>query len=45
LQLIFVDATDPHNQLHMTSRSRRIKVKRQLLEDIEAAEALSYTIN
>ena len=45
LQLTFVDATDPHNQLHMTSRSRCIKVKRQLLEDIEAAEALSYTIN
>ena len=45
LQLVFVDATNPHNQLHMTSRSHRIKVKRQLLDDIENSEALSYSIN
>ena len=45
LQIIFVDATNPHNQLHMTSRSRHIKVKRQLLDNIESSEALSYSIN
>ena len=45
LQLVFVDATNPHNQLHMTSRSRQIKVKRQFLEDIDSSEALSYSIN
>ena len=45
LQLVFVDATNPHNQLHMTSRSHRIKVKRQFLDDIENSEALSYSIN
>ena len=45
LQLVFVDATNPHNQLHMTSRSHRINVKRQFLDDIEASEALSYSIN
>ena len=45
LQFVFVDATNPHNQLHMTSQSRRIKVKRQFLDDIEASEALSYNIN
>ena len=45
LQIIFVDATNPHNQLRMTSRKHRIKVTRQLLEDIEGSEALSYSIN
>ena len=45
LQLVFIDATNPHNRLHMTSRSRRIKVKRQFLDDIEASDALSYSIN
>ena len=45
LQLVFVDATNPHNQLHMTSRSHKIKVKRQFLDDIENSEALSYSIN
>ena len=45
LRFIFVDATNPHNQLHMTSSSRRIKVKRQFLDDIETSEALSYSIN
>ena len=45
LQLVFVDATNPHNRLHMTSRSHRIKVKRQFLDDIEASPALSYSIN
>ena len=45
LQLVFVDATNPHNQLHMTSRSHRIKVTRQFLDDIENSEALSYSIN
>ena len=45
LQLVFVDATNPHNQLHMTSRSHHIKVKRQFLDNIESSEALSYSIN
>ena len=45
LRFIFVDATNPHNQLHMTSQSSRIKVKRQFLDDIETSEALSYSIN
>ena len=45
LQLVFVDATNPHNQLHMTSSSRRINVKRHFLDDIEASDALSYSIN
>ena len=45
LRFIFVDATNPHNQLHMTSQSRPIKVKRQFLDDIETSEALSYSIN
>ena len=45
LHLVFVDATNPHNQLHMTSRSHRIKVKRQFLDDIEASDALTYSIN
>jgi DNA polymerase-3 subunit alpha len=45
LRMVFVDATNPHNQLHMTSRSRKIKVKRQFLDDIENSEALSYSIN
>ena len=44
LKVVLVDATNPHNKLHMTSQSRRIKVKRQFLDDIEASEALSYTI-
>ena len=45
LQVVFVDATNPHNQLHMTSRSRKVKVNRQFLDDIENSEALSYSIN
>ena len=45
LRIVFVDATNPHNLLRMTSRSRSIKVVRQLLEDIEASPALSYNIN
>ena len=45
LQIVFVDATNPHNQLHMTSHSQRIKVKRQFLDEIELSEALSYSIN
>ena len=45
LQVVFVDATNPHNQLRMTSRTRRIKVTRQFLNDIETSEALSYSIN
>ena len=45
LQIVFVDATNPHNQLHMTSRLNKIKVKRQFLDDIETSEALSYSIN
>lgn len=45
LQLVFIDATNPHNQLHMTSRTRHIKVTRQFLDDIEASDALSYSIN
>ena len=45
LKTVLIDATNPHNQLHMTSRSYRIKVTRQFLDDIEASEALSYSIN
>ena len=45
LQMVFVDATNPHNQLRMTSRTHHIKVTRKLLEDIESSEALSYSIN
>ena len=45
LQVVFVDATNPHNRLHMTSRLSKIKVKRQFLDDIETSEALSYSIN
>ena len=45
LQLVFIDAVNPHNQLHMTSRKHRIKVTRQLLNDIENSPALSYSIN
>jgi len=45
LQMVFVDATNPHNRLHMTSRSHKIKVTRQLLDDIEGCDALSYSIN
>ena len=45
LRLVFVDATNPHNQLYMTSRSCHIKVTRKLLDDIETSEALSYSIN
>ena len=45
LKFIFVDATNPHNQLHMKSSNRRIKVKRQFLDNIENSEALSYSIN
>ena len=45
LRVVFIDATNPHNLLRMTSHSRRIKVMRQLLEDIDASPALSYSIN
>ena len=45
LQVVFVDATNPHNQLHMTSQAKGVKVKRKFLDDIEASEALSYSIN
>ena len=45
LQIIFVDATNPHNKLRMNSNKHRIKVTRQFLNDIEASEALSYSIN
>ena len=45
LQLVFIDATNPHNQLRMTSRLHRISVKRKLLDDIESSDALSYAIN
>ena len=45
LRLVFIDATNPHNQLRMVSRKHRIKVTRQFLNDIEASEALSYSIN
>jgi DNA polymerase-3 subunit alpha len=45
LQLVFIDATNPHNQLHMTSRTHHIKVKRHFLDDIENSEALTYSIN
>ena len=45
LRLTFIDATNPHNQLRMTSRKHRIKVTRQFLNDIEDSAALSYTIN
>ncbi|MBO4551410.1 MAG: DNA polymerase III subunit alpha, partial [Bacteroidaceae bacterium] len=45
LQLVFIDATNPHNQLRMTSRKHHIKVTRQLLNDIESSPSLSYSIN
>ena len=45
LQMVFVDATNPHNQLRMNSRNTRIKVTRQFLNDIENSDALSYSIN
>ena len=45
LYVVFVDATNPHNQLRMSSRNTRIKVTRQFLNDIESSEALSYSIN
>ena len=45
LQLVFIDATNPHNQLRMSSRKYQIKVTRQFLNDIEASDALSYSIN
>jgi DNA polymerase-3 subunit alpha len=45
LQFVFVDATNPHNKLHLTSHKHPIKVTRQLLNDIEASDALSYSIN
>ena len=45
LRLVFIDATNPRNQLRMVSRKHRIKVTRQFLNDIEASEALSYSIN
>ena len=45
LRVVFVDASNPHNRLHMTSRSHRINVTRKLLDDIEASAALSYSLN
>ena len=45
LRMVFIDATNPHNQLHMTSRKHRIKVTRQFLSDIENSGALTYSIN
>ncbi|MBQ9293461.1 MAG: DNA polymerase III subunit alpha [Bacteroidaceae bacterium] len=45
LYVVFVDATNPHNQLRMSSRNTHIKVTRQFLNDIESSEALSYSIN
>ena len=45
MQLVLVDAINPHNQLHMTSRKHRIKVTRQFLNDIENSPSLSYSIN
>ena len=45
LRMVFIDATNPHNQLRMTSHKHRIKVTRQLLTDIENSEALTYSIN
>ena len=45
LRVVFVDATNPHNRLHMTSRTYRVKVTRQLLDDIENSEALSCSLN
>ena len=45
MQLVFVDATNPHNQLRMNSHKHRIKVTRQFLNDIENSDALSYSIN
>lgn len=45
MQMVFVDATNPHNQLRMNSAGTRIKVTRQFLNDIESSDALSYSIN
>ena len=45
LHIVLIDATNPHNLLRMKSKSYRIAVKRQFLEDIEASPALSYSIN
>ena len=45
MRLVFIDATNPHNQLYMTSRAYQIKVNRNLLDEIEASDALSYSIN
>ena len=45
LQLVFIDATNPHNLLRMSAQGRGIRVKRQLLDDIAASNALSYSIN
>ena len=45
LRVVFVDATNPHNLLHMVSRNYRVKVTRQLLDDLDNSEALSYSIN
>ena len=45
LRVIFLDATNPHNRLRMTSRSHQVKVTRQLLDDIERCEALTYSLN
>ncbi len=45
LQMVFVDATNPHNRLRMNSAGTRIKVTRQFLNDIESSDALSYSIN
>jgi len=45
LRVVLVDATNPHNRLHMVSRNYRVKVTRQLLDELESSEALSYSIN
>ena len=45
MRLVFIDATNPHNQLYMTSRAYHIKVNRNFLDEIEASDALSYSIN
>ena len=45
LRVVLVDATNPHNRLHMAAKTYRIKVTRSLLEDISASEAMAYAIN
>ncbi len=45
LRIVFVDATNPHNRLHMASIDHRIKVTRTLLDDISASQSMNYAIN